>query len=301
MGLLHSRLAHAGGARDHSENRTLRCAAWGALWAACACFGPGECCGPKKQHEAHKAAEDDDKPGESLAAAANPTGGLPDLLLLDGMGGENGATDGPRRIGYWYSYSDGTGHILPAAHSQGYPVTSFRGRVAREFKGGGQGRWGAGFGFDLNDVVPRLAGAGATAVANPMDLSAYTAIRFDAVSKMGPVNVIVALSDVHTDVHGGVCDPNSSKPKVACGGDYNFTVQFPSGAWERRTVWFSQLTLPAWTELAQAKAEGFRKERVYAVHFQLAASSAPDSELAPFDILVGAIYLIREPAPAASQ
>src|SRR5579872_3891629 len=118
--------------------------------------------------------------------SAEPKG----LTLIDDMVSSTNATDGPNVLGYWYTYSDGTGEIRPRERSTAFRPVLHEGRSAREFSGNGQKEWGAGFGFDLN---ARGGGRGAPAVSMPFDAIRYDGIRFDAVSRPDGLSIGVAF------------------------------------------------------------------------------------------------------------
>ena len=207
------------------------------------------------------------------------------------------AIDGPGLTGYWYAFSDRTGSIQPVEGAPDYPPVSYRGRPARELKGGGQNKWGAGFGFDLGPSPPTASGARAAG----WDASAFTGVRFDAASKKGPINVVVELSDGDTSPRGGVCDARSSRPATACYGDYASTIQLSGAEWQTVTLPFSKLALPEWTELPEAKKHGFQRDKVYSIHFKIPATSRPGGALAPFDVVVSGVYFVADGAPVRGR
>jgi len=198
------------------------------------------------------------------------------VLVDDGSTDSNILPGGFPFTGHWYTYSDETGHI-------DYPGDDFRsvyvlGRKAREFRGGGQSRWGAGIGFNL-----RAAGA--------FDARGYAGLRFDAVSLANAITVRVNISDVNTDVQGDVCDVHSPAPSTACGGDYGMQIALPGSMWESYTILFSDLKLPRWTKLRQSRVEGFRRDAVYGIHFQI---SGDRSAVTPtFGVAFSNIYVIQ--------
>jgi hypothetical protein len=267
----------------------LRFAAVCSSLAAVACART-----PKKAHHVPVPEPDPEpevveapKPERPLFAASVEQ--EPALVLIDGMRSGTNALDGPGLVGYWYTYSDGTGDIRPSPGSRLFAPTTRDDRTARECRGGGQNDWGAGFGFDLSDPP----GAGG---AMPFDATEYKGIRFDALSKQGPVDVWVALSDGNTNPRGGVCEPESRDPMTECNGDYGATVRFDT-TWHTYALDFTQLVLPAWTALPQSRVRGFAKDKLYAVHFQRPAN--PSAPLAKFDLLVSRLYFTKR-APAAS-
>jgi hypothetical protein len=186
----------------------------------------------------------------------------PSLVLIDDMAGGTNATDGQDVLGFWYTYSDGTGEIRPKEKSTAFRPVLYQGRRAREFSGHGQTGWGAGFGFDLN--VRGEPGTAPQVLA--FDGTVYEGIRFDAVSRNGDVSLAVTFSDADTNPHGGVCDPRSEDSAKMCNGDFSSDVVFPA-TWRTIDVKFSELRLPRWTHLAAASQNGFQKDKLYSIHF----------------------------------
>jgi hypothetical protein len=223
----------------------------------------------------------------------------PGVVLVDGMMSGTNAVDGPGLTGYWYTYSDRTAAIHPSEGAELYPPTTYLGRPAREFTGGGESNWGAGFGFDLNDAVPAGAGPNAKVVSSPFDASEYAGVRFEAISKRRPIGMTVTFSDVDTNARGGVCDASSPDPAKECNGDFEYQTTFSTSTWEQRTVLFSQLVLPPWTRLPSSRKNGFRKDKVYSIHFQINTSSA-GKPLPSFDVLVADVYFIKNDTSAAA-
>jgi hypothetical protein len=203
--------------------------------------------------------------------------------LLDEMTKRDNAIDGPGLTGFWYTYSDGTGQLLPPPGSPHVDPIDFRGRRAREFTGQGQEKWGVGFGFDV-------ARTGADPKApRGLDVRAYAGIQFEVFSKASPIRLRVSFGDVDTDPRGGVCDPKSTQSTTGCYGDFGEELDVVSGAWVERTVFFSQVEMPAWSKLQAAMAHGLRKDAIYSVHFSL----RPDqNKIPPFDVLIANVFLV---------
>lgn len=211
----------------------------------------------------------------------------PSFVLIDSMSRDTNATDGPRVLGYWYSYSDGTGTIHPREKSTDFPPVWHNGRRARRLRGEGLTEWGAGFGFDLwvrsePGVQPEVLS---------FDASEYDGIHFDAMSTSptpGPVPVSVGFSDVDTNPHGGVCDPRSDDPTTRCNGDFAAEVVFPL-EWKTLEVRFASLKLPSWTHLEKAALRGFQRDQLYSIHFSVRGEKA----LKEFELFVSNVQFIK--------
>ena len=241
------------------------------------------------------AASEPAEPASSLVEDQPRTGFVPALAsasrrlaLIDGVSGRGNAADGPGLVGFWYIYSDGTGSVWPASGSQFSP-SRCEGREAREFRGGGQTAWGAGFGVSLG----ARAGGGASwgATAPPFDAEAFEGVRFAAVSRKGPLAMTVSFSDVDTSPSGGVCDPKSSGPDQ-CHVDYGARVDFPGDGWGVMFVEFSRLELPPWSQNEAARKHGFVRSALDSMDFRL-RPAAPNAPLAEFDVCVTELYFLR--------
>jgi hypothetical protein len=221
----------------------------------------------------------------AIPAAPWPTGAAPSpVVLIDEMSKNDNGIDGPGLEGYWYTYSDGTGQLLPAPGSPNLAATVFAGRRAREVSGGGQEKWGAGFGFDLTRRGAKAKATGAPPVFNA---SAYAGIQFDVLSKATPIRLRVSFSDVDTDPRGGVCDPKSTVSATTCFGDFGIELDVAPGTWEERRVQFSQTAVPPWSSLQAAIDHGLRKDAIYSVHFSLRPNQG---QMPPFDVLVANVF-----------
>jgi hypothetical protein len=204
------------------------------------------------------------------------------VVRIDAMSKSDNGIDGAGLIGYWYTFSDGTGQIQPPAGSPHLEPVLLENRRAREVAGEGQRKWGGGFGFDL-------AGAGHPAQSG-VDCSPYAGIQFEAFSKAGPIHLRVTFGDADTDPRGGVCDPASLSQESACYGDFGVDLDVPSGSWVERRATFAQATAPQWTKLEAAKKRGFRTDAVYSVHFSVRSE---ERKLPPFDLLISNVFFFH--------
>jgi hypothetical protein len=215
--------------------------------------------------------------------------------LIDDMAGGANAIDGPGLIGYWYTYSDGTGKTYPREGTRAFPSIKHNGKLAREFSGKGQTDWGAGFGFGLTRSDAKRARA--DAVTTPFDASAYSGVRFDATVVRTERVVEVTFSDADTNPLGGVCDPKATADgpngtaKNSCNSDFATTVTFPADEWKTLTIEFSKLQLPPWVVFPAARQHGFQKDKLYSIHFQV-HPAPPKSPIAEYDLFVANIQFL---------
>ena len=246
------------------------------------------------------------------------SGGGSVTCLLDDMSGPANMTGG-----YWFTYSDRTcantallmdgaaGTLNPTEGYPSNPAVDTTGAALsvtlpgaampmgyREFSGGGEKTWGAGFGFNLlNDGTNPFAQCTAPMTCTgtppmvdaavgfpaPFDASMHKGISFYAKSLMAtataPTKVRVQLSDHHTDpgsgVPGagpdaGVCDPcdNSGTGTNRCANDFYSTVSITSD-WQQYTVMFGTIPTDTWTK--KYSAGSFDPSTLYHVHWQLNA------------------------------
>lgn len=238
---------------------------------------------PAWETEQHSGGLNAAEPTAEPIAVAAPAAPSRSLDLIDDMANGDNTLNGPQVMGYWYSYSDGTGTVRPPPRAPEFPPTIHEGRTARELSGGGFTGWGAGFGFDL--TRRSAAGVGTGRITSPFDASAYSGIRFDGLSGKGSQTVSVQFSDSDTNVLGGVCDPRSTT-ETQCNGDYGTSVVL-TGGWVTYTVRFSSLGLPEWARSAEALKNGFLKRGLYSIRFQ------PQKTGSDFDVYVANIYFIR--------
>jgi len=106
-------------------------------------------------------------------------GTIADLLIDDLEDGDNTIRPLGSRVGYWYTYNDGSGVQVPA------PTATFKGTApgstaspmfAATTSGPAFTIYGAGMGFDFNNTAMKSC---------PYDASAYTGIKFWAKANAG--------------------------------------------------------------------------------------------------------------------
>ncbi|WP_437750984.1 hypothetical protein [Sorangium sp. So ce1389] len=184
--------------------------------------------------------------GTAGAGAGGDEGSVPeDVDLIDDMeDGDNAIDEASGRVGYWYSYNDGTGTQTPPDSSEVPPVgfvpealTPPRGQstMAVHTFGSGFTEWGAGVGFALNGPDMGLF---------PYDASAYTGIVFWA--RLGDAGAATAvkvnISDKSSEPAGGICDESAGEGEPnRCFDHWSYIA--PLGTeWALIVIPFAELT-----------------------------------------------------------
>ncbi|HYO94622.1 MAG TPA: hypothetical protein VER33_08910 [Polyangiaceae bacterium] len=112
--------------------------------------------------------------GTTTAGTGGAPTGKAEPMIYDGKAGApcTNVIKSPR-VGYWFTYNDMTGMQTPAATEMAmFGELNGKGGAtdcAVHTKGSGFTKWGAGVGFDLNNIAT---------VSSAYDASAYTGIRF---------------------------------------------------------------------------------------------------------------------------
>jgi len=167
-------------------------------------------------------------------------GTLVDDML--GMGGAIIACGG--RMGYWYTYDDGTaGATLTPTAGMPFTFTAISGTgpagggpdggpatMAAMMSGMGFTVYGAGMGFDLNS-------AGGAAAKGSYNASAYSGISFWAMGSAGGV-VRFNVPDKDTDPSGGVCSGTGANQ---CTDDHGHTLTLTT-SWQQFSFTWAELT-----------------------------------------------------------
>jgi hypothetical protein len=170
------------------------------------------------------------------------------------------------RIGYWFTYNDGT----PGGSQQPPTTTTFAPLMlptprtamsswAAHTNGGGYPN-GAGMGVNFN--------AAASTGRRPYDASAYTGVTFWI---MGSGTLFMAMPTKDTDPAGGICGQGG---RGACFDHF----QMPVGAisttqWRQVTILFSQL---AQQRFGYQPPGGFDKTAVYGVQWGVETNASFD-------------------------
>ena len=194
---------------------------------------------------------------------------------IDNMATNSGSilTAGGRQ-GAWYTYNDGSGTQTPVT-SDTMPfvkvaVTDASGGLSAPFAaqtfGSGFTIWGAGMGFDFNNVAGKKSS---------YDGSQYTGITFWAkAGSQGDTtgqNMRFSILDTNTAPEGGKCD-SASTTNNQCNDAFGAGVALTS-TWQQYSFTWAQLAQEGWGKngVSALAASG-----LYAVHFQLAKGAKFD-------------------------
>ncbi|XXX72888.1 hypothetical protein WMF30_35090 [Sorangium sp. So ce134] len=202
------------------------------------------------------------------AAGAGAGGGAADIELIDDMEDGDGAIEeAGGRVGFWYSYNDGTGTQTPPIYTEEMPVgfipeelTPPRGQstMAMHTFGSGFTEWGAGVGFALNGPDMALF---------PYDASAFTGVVFWA--KLGDASAAttmrVNVSDELSEPAGGICDESGEDEANRC-FDHWHSIAHLGTEWAQVMIPFEELTREG--SGAQPDAEAVDVEGIYAIEFR---------------------------------
>ncbi|WP_437783479.1 hypothetical protein [Sorangium sp. So ce1097] len=261
---------------------TKRRAAW--LWAAWT-LTAGGCTTlaglDRSYHLAEGAGGASGATGGPSSASASATGGAgagggaadvpADIELIDDMeDGDAAIEEAGGRVGYWYSYNDGTGTQTPPVYSEETPVgfhpetlTPPRGQSTRAVHTFGSGftEWGAGVGFALNGPDMGLF---------PYDASAYAGIVFWArLGDAGAVKTMkVNLSDKVSEPAGGICDESAGEGDANRCFDHWSTIARLGPEWAPVVIPFDELTRGGWG--AEPTAEAIDLAGLYVIEFRFA-------------------------------
>ncbi|HVZ79655.1 MAG TPA: carbohydrate binding domain-containing protein [bacterium] len=184
----------------------------------------------------------------ATSTPTNTATNTPDPNLIDDFeDGDGQISPGSGAFnGFWNANSDGTAgsNIYPAAASWVDSSAPGNGSSYAAHVTCGAVTQYANFGFTL--MNPAAAA----------DLSAYTGIVFDVKMDVGSGSLLtVAVSDVDTDMAGGVCSSCS---------DYHSTKVCMTTAWTPVTVFWNQLAQAGWG-VPQA---AFKPAQIFGVYFQ---------------------------------
>ncbi len=209
--------------------------------------------------------------GAGGAGAGGDEGVVPtDVEWIDDMEDGDGAIEeAGGRVGYWYSYNDGTGTQTPQVHTEEMPagfipeaLTPPRGQSTRAMHTSGSGftMWGAGVGFTLNGPDMGLFA---------YDASAYTGIVFWA--KLGDAGAVttmkVNLSDKVSEPAGGICDESGEDEAKKCFDHWFYTARLGT-EWAPIVIPFEELTRDGTG--AEPTAEAVDVAGLYVIEFRFA-------------------------------
>jgi hypothetical protein len=140
--------------------------------------------------------------GSAGTGTCGPTTATAGEALISDLEDGTNAIEGPR-VGYWYTYNDGTTCAqMPAPDPSGatpFPPTAAAGNgmYAAKTSGAACGTWGAGMGFDL---------ANCNSMSTPYDAGVFNGISFWYKSTTA-LRVIVGTTGIIPTTRGGTCVP----------------------------------------------------------------------------------------------
>lgn len=201
------------------------------------------------------------------------TGAVTDLAIDDLEDGDNAIQALGSRIGYWYTYNDGSAAQIPAPDKSGaVPFKTTAGGHSALFSAETSGpaflTWGAGMGFDFNNTASKSCAYNA---------SAYSGIKFWA---KGNVTLKAMVTTPATTLQATPIGSNSGTctSTTMCEDHYALTPKpVLTGTWAQYTIDFASATTFA-QEGWGVKAT-FDKSNILAVQFQVAKGE-------PFDFSI---------------
>ncbi|WP_437775114.1 CIA30 family protein [Sorangium sp. So ce1097] len=195
----------------------------------------------------------------TTSATTGAGGGPQSIEMIDDMeDNDNAINAAGGRVGYWYSFNDGTEGATqnPPPDLEGTGETPFtmtalepaRGQSTYAARSWGSGfeTWGAGFGFDLSSVEGEKT---------PYDASAYTGITLWA---KGTTSATVLISDPSTDPVGGSCTDECDKWSKSLA----LTEE-----WQQFTIPFADLKQGGWG--TPATTDQIDATKLYSIQFQV--------------------------------
>lgn len=183
--------------------------------------------------------------------------GVATALPIDDLeDGDNVITTAGSRVGYWYTYNDGTATQVPdpkALFKPTAPGSTLSAKFAAATSGPAFTTYGAGMGFDFNNVMMKPC---------PYDATAYSGITFYAKSNGTAglaIKAMVKTAATTASSSGGTC--------TAMCDDHFALKSTLTTAWAKYTITFSAATFAQ--EGFGTKA-AFDKTKVLGMQFQVA-------------------------------
>ncbi|MEI9950471.1 MAG: hypothetical protein WDO74_16175 [Pseudomonadota bacterium] len=199
--------------------------------------------------------------GSATGACKAAAGTITDLLIDDLDDGDDAIRPIGARVGYWYTFNDGTGVQVPA------PTVAFKGTTPGHIPAAGLAAttsgpaftsYGAGMGFDFNNTAMK---------ACPYNAGAYTGIKFWAKANTGnmammALSAMVKIPATTAVANGGTC--------VGTCDDHYALKPAPvlTMAWTQYTITFASAA--TFAQGGFGTAAPFDKTKILAVQFQVA-------------------------------
>ena len=197
-------------------------------------------------------------PGTCVVAA----GTMADLPIDDLEDGDNAIEMIGQRIGYWYTYNDGTGTQTPAPDPSGViPFKPTAGGHSPLFSAETNGTafttWGAGMGFDFNNTAKK------SCVYNA---SAYSGITFWAKGNVALKAMVKIPATTQSTSDSGTC--TMIGPPNMCEDHYTLTpTPALTTAWTQYTITFASAA--TFAQAGWGVKVPFDKSNIIAMQFQI--------------------------------
>jgi hypothetical protein len=200
--------------------------------------------------------------GTAGTGTCGPTTATAGEALISNLETGTNAIEGPR-VGYWYTYNDGTTCAqMPAPDPSGatpFPPTAAAGNgmFAAKTSGAACGTWGAGMGFDL---------ANCNSKSGPYNASVFNGISFWYKSTTA-LRVIVGTTGIIPTTRGGTCVPGGMGMECDNGHGMDLMPN-PTGA----------VIMVPFTGLSQSfgQMKAFDKTQIVNIQWQVAQALAFD-------------------------
>jgi len=200
----------------------------------------------------------------TVGGCAVAAGTIADLLIDDLDDGDDAIKPIGARVGYWYTYNDGTATQVPAPTGKFKGTSPGRGTsmFAAVTSGPAFTSWGAGMGFDFHNVAAKSC---------PYNASAYTGIKFWAMAA-APVALKAMIkipATTPTTAASGTCVASTT---VKC-EDHFYLKPAPmlTATWKEYTLAFASAAQDGF-----GPAVPFDKANLIAMQFQVPTAVAFD-------------------------
>jgi len=179
-------------------------------------------------------------------------------MIDDLEDGDSQILDAGGRIGYWFTYNDGSAGAeqSPSANTDFLPGSGGAdgSSFAAHTSGSGFVEWGAGMSFDFNNPGSNK---------DVVDASGFTGIAFKAKGN-ATIYVAVATRAVTSEQYGGTCVPGTGDGTL-CDDAHGMYFELSSDTWQQYALDFSQIQQGAW-----GQPFPFEADQVMSMQFEAA-------------------------------
>jgi len=198
--------------------------------------------------------------GPATTGGCKAAAGLATELVIDDLeDGDNVLTPAGSRVGYWYTFNDGTGVQVPAPSvlfKPTAPGSTMSPKFAATTSGPAFTSYGAGMGFDFNNTASKSC---------PYDASAYKGISFYAKANSGNMAMMALKAMIKipattaTTADSGTCATKCD--------DHFYLKPAPvlTTTWTKYSITFASVAQDGFGTVAT-----FDKSKILAVQFQVA-------------------------------